>query len=103
MCVTEHLALKTAEKWFYHAFPSAVNGGQVSASHPAGVKISGTCCLGCWVDSKTGPDALESRNKYLAPARNRTPVVQTVTRRYTDRAIPAHMQKLVGISNHRMC
>jgi hypothetical protein len=43
----------------------------------------------------TGPESLSGRcekEKNFVPTGNRTPVVQPVTRRYTDWAIPAPMQ-----------
>jgi hypothetical protein len=44
--------------------------------------------IGGWVEVRTSIDAVQKR-KYLAPAGNRTQVVQPVVRRYTKWIIPA--------------
>jgi hypothetical protein len=43
----------------------------------------GSLWLGVWVGLITGPD-IEARGKYFASAVDRTPVVQTVVRHYTE-------------------
>jgi hypothetical protein len=66
---------------------SALDGGELSASRPGrftfGERASGTNWIGGWVGLRAGPDAV-SREKFLAPAENRTPAVQSVAHRYTD-------------------
>jgi hypothetical protein len=49
--------------------------------------VPGTHCIGGWVGTRAGQDAVEKR-KSLAPAVNRTPAVQPASRRYTDWANP---------------
>jgi hypothetical protein len=64
---------------------SALYGGEWSASRPYRFTSEETAFATCWIEGWVGPRAgLDFMKKKLAPARNRTPSVQPVSRRYTD-------------------
>jgi hypothetical protein len=41
-----------------------------------------------WIGGSVGPSESNGEKKNIAPARNRTPSVQSAARRYSDRATP---------------
>jgi hypothetical protein len=52
-------------------------------------KAPGTHSIGGWVGLRAGLDTESLEGKSFASARDRTPVVQSVVRHYTDWATPA--------------
>jgi hypothetical protein len=76
---------------FYLFLTSALDGGECSASHfdralPPDITPA-TPLIGDWWDLKAGLDT-EAREKAFASAGDRTQVVQSVVRHYTDCATP---------------
>jgi hypothetical protein len=78
-------------QWRYRQPPfltSVLYGGEWSASRPGRLtpveRAPGTHWTGDWVGSRAGLWTLWSREKSLTLARNQTPDVQPVARRYTD-------------------
>jgi hypothetical protein len=60
----------------------------LAALYPRG-KDPGTHCTGGWVGPRAGLDAGARGKQSSASVGDRTPVVQSVVRHYTDRATPA--------------
>jgi hypothetical protein len=91
-------------EWIYssiHSLTSALDGGEWSASRPGRFtsreRTPVTHCIGGWVGPRAVLDAVVKR-KIPSPRRKskpRTPIVQSVGQRYTDRAITATWRKLV--------
>jgi hypothetical protein len=72
-----------------HSLTSALDGGEWSASRPGRFtpreRALGTHWIGGWVGPRAVLGAVVFfREKFPAPAGNRTPIVQPVAQRYTD-------------------
>jgi hypothetical protein len=72
---------------------SALLGGVWSASGPCSF-TAGVQWIEGWVGPRAGLDTMEGR-KILSLSGTRTPTIQPVVSRFTDCAIPAHMEQLV--------
>jgi hypothetical protein len=72
-----------------HSWPQGVSGQcHAPAALCPGERTPGTHCTGGWVGLRAGLDT-DVREKSFAPAGDRTPIVQSVVRHYTDWATPA--------------
>jgi hypothetical protein len=60
-------------------------------------RTPGTHWTGSWVGPRAGLDAKEE--KFFAPARNRTPVVQWIVRHHTDWAAPGSLLNFFCVPN----
>jgi hypothetical protein len=78
-----------------HSLTSALDGGEWSASRPDRFtpreRSPGTHWIGGWVGPRTVLDAVVKRKipSLRRESNSRTPVVQPVAQRYTNRAITA--------------
>jgi hypothetical protein len=97
LCLTKHHSMKAYWEWRYNTYSltSALDGGEWSASRPGRFtpreRAPGTHCIGGWVGSRAVLDAVVKR-KIPSSRREwnlRTPIVQSVAQRYTNRAITA--------------
>jgi hypothetical protein len=104
LLLTEHHAMKAYCEWRYsstHSLTSALDGREWSASRPARFtprkRAPDTHWAGGWVGPRSVLDAVVKR-KIPTPRREsnpRTPIIQPVTRRYTDWAITA-LQRIIN-------
>jgi hypothetical protein len=87
---TRHAGAKVERKYSLYAFftsaPNGVSGQRhaLAALYPVG-RTCGTHRTGGWVGPRAG---LDTEEKSFASAEDRTPVVQSVVRHYTDEATP---------------